>query len=164
MGKKDQYNFGGADEEPDAGDSGASLNASAADGRSSSQARTAGAEVDSTPDSSGSSSSSVASSDGSTQNVSGSGSELDLDSLPLKLRRNDVKDFRDSLTIQVQPDTERAIEQAQRRLSDEYRDERVYKLDAYEIIVLNGIFDEEGEIDIDGLKHQAELMGYGLDL
>ena len=86
----------------------------------------------------------------------------DAQNLPLKFRRDGVKEFRQGNTFHLQQETRQAVQQVERILSDTYPDEKMYKLDVYEIIVLNGIFTEGGQIDEEGLRHQAERMGYGL--
>jgi len=141
MGKQDQYDFGGADDDlpadPAEDDS--------PDGDAAPSAVDGGSAHD------------------SAAHAQADVGELDVSNLPLKLRRNNVTDFRDNKTIKVLPETAKAMENdALRFLSDEFEDETMHKSDAFEIIVWNGLYDANGNIDTEGLKQQAKKMGYGL--
>lgn len=144
MGKQNQYDFGGADDELPESDTG-----------------------DATETASDSPSESVgesASKGGSDKQSWTEVGEIDVSSLPLKLRRNNVTDFRENKTIKLLDETRNAMEgDVLRFLADEFDEETVHKTDVFEIIVWNGLYDENGDIDKDGLKRHAKNMGYGIN-
>lgn len=76
--------------------------------------------------------------------------------LPLLRRRTDVKQFRSSVTVYLQKDTQRGFQKARRLLEDQFEDFNS-SLDLYEVIFRNGLRDP------DGLIEEAESMGFQKD-
>lgn len=76
--------------------------------------------------------------------------------IPLKFRRDGVKEFRpETLTVYMQEETLTEVRQVMRVLEDEFED-NVHKLDVYEAIIANGL------TDIEGCVQQMEQFGYGM--
>lgn len=81
---------------------------------------------------------------------------------PYVLRRQGSTDMRSPMTMYVQEQTDELITDAERAITDEFESDRIYQLDTYEIILLNGLCDESGELDVDGLLQQAKNLGFGI--
>lgn len=143
MGKKDQYQFG------EDGEDGA----------------TATADTDTSSGPQPSVEPSEASSDPEPRQPQREQSEpdasIDIESIPFKLRREGVKDGRNSHSLYLQSETEKAIRDVRSHVEREFPDERHYKLDIYEIIMLNGLYDSDGSLDLEGITEQAKKFGYG---
>lgn len=142
MGKKDQYQFGEQEAE-----NGASTESAASNGASPSSQVSASPQTEAVPNST---------------EQSASSDDIDINSIPFKLRREGVKDGRNAHSLYLQSETERAIREVRSQIEDEFPDERHYKLDIYEIVMLNGLFGDDGSLDLDGIKEQAQKFGYGL--
>lgn len=145
MGKHDQYDFGGSDDGlPESADEQSHESVSEDEARDPSVSATETGTQ-------------------SAQQSQASVDDIDVSSLPLKLRRDNVTDFRENKTIKLLSETQKAMEDdVLRFLSDEFEGETMHKTDAFEIIVWNGLYDTDGNLDTEGLKQQAKKMGYGL--
>jgi len=79
------------------------------------------------------------------------------DDIPLKLRRDSVRDDRPShITVAIQTETEQRINEAKQVLEREFENDNVPKLDVYELLIL------AGTDNIDSVIERALEMGYGL--
>lgn len=142
MAKKDQYQFG----EPES-ENGSTTESGDSGGASATPQSSAAPQTDET---------------GHETEQSTPVDDFDIDSIPFKLRREGVKDGRNSHSLYLQSETEEAIRDVRGHVEREFPDERHYKLDIYEIIMLNGLFADDGSLDLDGITEQARKFGYGL--
>lgn len=83
--------------------------------------------------------------------------EFDMNNLPVKQRRSNVKEYRDvDLTVTIQNETMNDIRDAKRKLEDAFEGE-VPKTDVYEIVLIAGANDDLSLLDA------AHIVGYGID-
>jgi len=83
--------------------------------------------------------------------------DINLKELPLKIRRNNVKEHRPTqITVAIQTETKQKISEAQSTLEMEFEGEDVKRMDVYELLMIVGANNE------DELIETAREMGYGL--